>query len=151
MVGNVLKFETSSGGGTLVIICSRGNLSILAGADVGLDASAGCWSIAVVDRAGAAKLSKKDGPRGVVLETSSVAAAGALSGEPFWEVCCDCDRGSIDRLRGSWRNADWLVRGRWSTDRRGISVGWWILCDRGIVYGNPHLWAISLCLWAGLW
>lgn len=40
--------------------------------------------------------------------------------------------------------------GRWSIDRRASEVEW-MVCDRGIVYGSPHLWAMSLCLWAGLW
>jgi len=44
--GKAVKDETSRGGGALVMICSKGNLSMVAGADVGLlELSVELWSI----------------------------------------------------------------------------------------------------------
>lgn len=130
--GKEVYDETSRGGGTLVIICSRGNFSMASGADVGFEAPSADLSIEAGGRAGAANLSKNDRSKEAAGVISSAPAAGALLGEPCCEVCCDWGQGSIDRLSGSWANADW-VKGRGSTDRRGTSDGWWMVCDRGIV------------------
>lgn len=59
VLGKEPKFETSSGG-TLVIICSRGNLSMVGGADVGFDDTSVDFSIAAGGRGGAANLSRND-------------------------------------------------------------------------------------------
>lgn len=72
------------------MICSRGNLSMVAGADVGFEEpSVGFLSIAEGGRGCAANLSRKDGSREVEVCTSSAHAAGALSGELSCEVCCE--------------------------------------------------------------
>jgi hypothetical protein len=84
VVAKVEKVETSRGGGTLVMICSKGNLSMVVGVEVGLlevpsmDASIG----AVDGKVGVAKLSRKACSREVVVAMSSVPAEGTLLGEP---------------------------------------------------------------------
>ena len=56
VVGGKEVKETSRGGGTLVIICSRGNLSTVAGAEVGFEAPSVDFSIAVAGRMGGTNL-----------------------------------------------------------------------------------------------
>ena len=111
--------------------------------------------------AGAAGGGKKDvrSSGGTGAAKLSVADTGALSGEPCSDLArrcgpkIDCGSGCCSRLlwgRLSPTRAD-CARGRWSTERRVTSDGAWMVWDRGIVYGIPHLCAMSLCLWGGLW
>lgn len=89
--GKEVKVETSRGGGTLVMICSKGNLSMVAGAEVGFFVPSMGLSMVVAGSGRGVNLSMKDCSSGVVA-TSSVPVAGALSGDPLCDVCCDCGR-----------------------------------------------------------
>lgn len=84
VVAKVEKVETSRGGGTLVMICSKGYLSMVVGAEVGLlEVPSMEASIGAVDgRAGVAKLSRKACSSEVVDAMSSVLAEGTLLGDP---------------------------------------------------------------------
>ena len=86
------------------MICSKGNLSMVAGAHVGFEAPSVELSIAADVRAGVENLSRNDWSRGVALVTSSEPDAMALLGEPCCDGCWDWGKCSIDSESGSWIN-----------------------------------------------
>lgn len=104
VVGKEVKEETSSGG-TLVTICSRGNLSMVAGAEIGFDSVSWGRSNDGAGGAGVTKLSRYELSRGAGFASSSAPETCALLGEPFCDVCCDV--GNSDRVRGSLIKVDW--------------------------------------------